>query len=402
MSVLLQSLYDETHTTYGLQLLAGASGLENPVSWIYIAESLASPGYLNGGELIITTGILCQEDPDWLYHLVRGLLAEHSSGLILNTGKYIRPEHITQKLLALCDEADFPLFTMPWETAITAVTHDYYSRLFLDSQHTEKIDQALLQLIHKRQDTSVLLPQLEEYGFPVCQPYGLLYIHTPRESAAPAAPFARDTRINRTIRSHMRHLSVQHHLCCTDSYCLLLLPQSELYRMISIAHTLGDFFTEHFPDAHVTIGIGSTAATLANLPRAFFHARSSALLAQSRHQNVLAFDDLGVYQILLSVSDCGVLADYVRRRLQPVLDYDKQTDSNCVEILRHYLATDCSVQQVADTLYCHRNTVNKKVRLLKDELHYDLEDPQTRFELLLTFYIRDYLQLSQETFFLPQ
>ena len=171
--------------------------------------------------------------------------------------------------------------------------------------------------------------------------------------------------------------------------------------MISIAHTLGDFFTEHFPDTHVTIGIGSTAATLANLPRAFFHARSSALLAQSRHQNVLAFDDLGVYQILLSVSDRGVLADYVRRRLQPVLDYDKQTDSNCVEILRHYLATDCSVQQVADTLHCHRNTVNKKVRLLKDELHYDLEDPQTRFELLLTFYIRDYLQLSQETFFLP-
>lgn len=394
MSVLLQNLYDETHTTYGLQLLAGASGLENPVSWIYIAESLAGPGYLNGGELIITTGILCQEDPDWLYHLVEGLLDEHSCGLILNIGKYIQPEHITKKLLTLCNDAGFPLFTMPWETAITVVTHDYYSRLFLDSQHTEKIDQALLQLIHKRQDASVLLPQLEEYGFPVYQPYGLIYVHTPQRSATPGAPFSRDTQISRAIHRHMRHLSVLHHLCCTDSYCLLLLPQRELYRMNSVAHTLGDFFTEHLSDTPVTIGIGSTAATLANLPRAFFHARSSALLAQSRHQSVLAFDDLGVYQILLSVNDRGVLADYVRRRLQPVLNYDKQTDGNCTEILRHYLATDRSIQQVADMLYCHRNTVNKKVRLLKDELHYNFEDPQTRFELLLAFYIRDYLQFS--------
>ncbi len=164
--------------------------------------------------------------------------------------------------------------------------------------------------------------------------------------------------------------------------------------MNTIAYTLGDFFTKHFADIPVTVGVGSTAATLANLSRAFFHARTSALIALFRHQSVLAFDDLGVYQILLSVSDRGVLADYVRRRLQPVLDYDKKTDSNCTEILRHYLATDCSIQHVADTLYCHRNTVNKKVRLLKDELHYDLEDPQTRFELLLAFYIREYLQFS--------
>lgn len=410
MSVLLQTLYEETKKTFGLTVLAGASGLENPVSWIYIAESLAGPGYLNGGELIITTGILCQEDPDWLYHLVEGLLAEHSSGLILNTGKYIKPAHITQKLLDLCNRTEFPLLTMPWETAITAVTHDYYSRLFLDSQHTEKVDQALLDLIHNRQDSAVLLSQLEDNGFPVYQPYGLLYIHAPQSAAtALSGPFTRETAVSRSIRRQLRHLSVHGHLCCTDTFCLLLLPQQELYRMTSIAHSLGDFLSEtsfydttdaaahkdvSSADTSITVGIGSTAATLANLPRAFFHARCSALIASSRKQRVLSFDELGIYQILLSVTDRGILYDYVRRRLQTVLDYDKHTGSNCTDILYHYLLTDCSIQQVADALYCHRNTVNKKVRLLKDELHYDLENPVNRFELLLAFYIRDYLALS--------
>ena len=48
MSVLLQNLYNETKNLYGLKLIAGASGMGNAVNWVYIAESLAGPGYLNG------------------------------------------------------------------------------------------------------------------------------------------------------------------------------------------------------------------------------------------------------------------------------------------------------------------------------------------------------------------
>ena len=119
MSIILNELYEETKSRYGLSLIAGEKGLERSVNWIYIAESLAGPGYLNGGELIITTGVLCRESPDWLYDFVRGMIRENTCGLILNTGKYIQPEHITPALLTLCDNAGFPLFTMPWETLLS-------------------------------------------------------------------------------------------------------------------------------------------------------------------------------------------------------------------------------------------------------------------------------------------
>ena len=74
MSIILKALYEETKSRYGLSLIAGKTGLEKSVNWIYIAESLAGPGYLSGGELIITTGVLCRENPDWLYDFIRGLI----------------------------------------------------------------------------------------------------------------------------------------------------------------------------------------------------------------------------------------------------------------------------------------------------------------------------------------
>lgn len=394
MSVLLQDLYQETGKLYGLQLIAGASGLENAVQWVYIAESLAGPGYLNGGELILTTGILCREDPRWLYRFVEGMIREKTCGLILNTGKYIKPEHITQEILSLCDMSGFPLFTMPWETAISTLTHDYYSRLFTDSQRRDLIDRTLLDLIHQRRDSRQLLSQLEEYGFPVYQSYGLLYLHFAGQTVLPVSPLTQSGRIRSALEHKLRSLALQSHLCSTDSYCIILIPQQELNRITASAYALRDFISSQFPAQKFALGIGSRAATLANLPRAFFHARSTSLLAFAQDKTLLSFDDLGIFQLLLSVSDKGLLSDFARRRLHPAETYDRENQSNCTEVLRRYLLCDGSIQRIAEGMYCHRNTINKKVRILRETLGYNLSDPSVRFELQLSFCIKDYLKIS--------
>lgn len=394
MSIILKDLYEETKSRYGLSLIAGEKGIEKAVNWLYIAESLAGPGYLSGGELIITTGVLCRESPDWLYSFVQGMIRENTCGLILNTGKYIQPEHITPALLSLCDDQGFPLFTMPWETLLTDITHDYYSRLFTDSRRQENIDRAMLNLVHKRGDARLLLSELEEYGYPVYQPYGLIYVRY--SSLASGEMYRRhtDDRISLSLRHLIRSHSIQCCLCRTDTYCFLVFPQQELHRMQAFAHTIAEFLQTHHAKNQTSVGIGSRAATLANLPRAFFHARCSALIAASRDLPVMSFDDLGVYQLLLSVNDTGVLKDYMRRRLSPAEQYDSQTGGNYTEVLRQYLLFDGSIQKIADALFCHRNTINKKVRFLKEMLGYPLEDAYARFELLLAFCIRDYLKLE--------
>lgn len=393
MSIILKELYEETKSRYGLSLIAGKTGLEKSVNWIYIAESLAGPGYLSGGELIITTGVLCRENPDWLYDFIRGMIRENTCGLILNTGKYIQPEHITPELLVLCDNAGFPLFTMPWETMLSDVTHDYYSRIFSDSQRQEAIDHTLLNLVHRRGELPSILSELEEYGYPADQPYGLIYISHSTPTDGQLSHRQADSQITLFTEHLVRSSSIQGHLCRTDTYWFLMVSQRDLHRLDAFGKSLAESLQRHFPVVHIAVGIGSRAATLANLPRAFFHARCSALIAASRRLSFLSFDELGVFQLLLSINDNGILQDYMRRRLSAVEQYDRKTGGNCTEVLQQYLLCSGSIQKIADNLYCHRNTINKKVRILKEELGYHLDDPMSCFELLLAYCIRDYLRI---------
>ena len=102
------------------------------------------------------------------------------------------------------------------------------------------------------------------------------------------------------------------------------------------------------------------------------------------------FDDLGFYKILFSVSDRNVLNDYWREKLEPVITYDKIHKSCCLETLYQYLICSGSIQKIAEAMYCHRNTVNYRVRILRETLGLHLDNVQDRFELLAAFYVRSF------------
>jgi hypothetical protein len=40
----------------GAQIVAGMAGLNKPIAWVHIASVPDAPRWLNGGELVLTTG----------------------------------------------------------------------------------------------------------------------------------------------------------------------------------------------------------------------------------------------------------------------------------------------------------------------------------------------------------
>ena len=60
--------------------------MENIVSWVYISEDISTSTFLNGGELIITTGVTSGEREDWLRafikELIHSFIAEQLGGVI--------------------------------------------------------------------------------------------------------------------------------------------------------------------------------------------------------------------------------------------------------------------------------------------------------------------------------
>ena len=110
-----------------LELAAGAAGAGNQISWVHVSELQDPTPWLEGGELLLTTGLgighLSRPQREYVRRLARHGLAGLAFGVGLGWAE--PPE-------ALADEADrlgFPLLVVPYEVPFIALTKAISSRL---------------------------------------------------------------------------------------------------------------------------------------------------------------------------------------------------------------------------------------------------------------------------------
>ena len=416
MAILLRDLYKETKSTYGLDLIAGEEGLDHLMNWVYISEDPGTLEFLHGGELIITTGVLCGNEY-WLYNFIKGLIEHKTCGLIINIGGHLNRSDISDRIRMLCDWKHYPLFLMPWETRIFDITHDYYNRIFDDTQTSQAISTALSRVILHPNDKALMeisLPVLYEHGFQADAQYHLVYISDLRDTAS-MKPTAAQTNTSiqqsehstissgyaNTAGSFLQNLLTRlvriYNLPYTfvngTNYTLLICPARSNERLEQELSRLLYYMGESAGTAFLHIGISSPTKDLTGLSQAFLQGQCAVLMAQKKNSSLFFFDDMGFYKLLLSVNDTDVLREYVNDTLGSIITYDEQHHTNYLETLSQYLLCDGSIQKIAGALFCHRNTVNYRVRILREDLHLALDDPSTSFELMTAFQVRSYLDL---------
>ena len=150
MALSLHTIINFVETPFKLKLLAGRESLKNKVSWIYYTEDASTIEFIRGGELAVTLGInferqkdnLNINDENHLYNFLKEYIdafVEHgASGLIINTGKYIK--EIPQSIIDYCNEKKFPLLTMPWEVHTIDLMQEVGNMISSDNQNTDTIE----------------------------------------------------------------------------------------------------------------------------------------------------------------------------------------------------------------------------------------------------------------------
>ena len=113
MSIQIQKVYQETQAAYQLHPLTGDAGMTREFSWVQLCEDIENIKFFRGNELVITTGLMSDHET-WMKSFVERLIRYRASGLILNVGKYVTEQEVTEGLLDYCEQKDFPVFTMPW------------------------------------------------------------------------------------------------------------------------------------------------------------------------------------------------------------------------------------------------------------------------------------------------
>jgi DNA-binding PucR family transcriptional regulator len=97
----------------------------------------------------------------------------------------------------------------------------------------------------------------------------------------------------------------------------------------------------------------------------------------------VAYDRLGVYQLLSEVADPSGVDAFVRRWLGPLLEYDERRGASLVKTLSRYLDAGGNYDATAAVMALGRSTVRYRLTRIREISGHDLTDPDTRFQLQL-------------------
>jgi hypothetical protein len=386
-ALMLGTVFEQTKRKYQLKLLAGEQGLHRSLRWLYFSEDIENAEFLRGGELMVLTGYGFRGEDD-LEAFLRMLISKNSCGVIVNVGKYILEDKIPPRILALCDENQFPFITMPWKYHLTDILQDYSRQIFFRTHEQDRLNyifQMLLtdsRLCSNEDRTRLIANQFDPEGR-----YCVAVISYQHPSKEKLAALSSDV-----------HVLTENHLNQTESKVCVFPYKNQLVLVFHggeegpARQQTGEILTlcsDAFPGARFFCGIGSILSGVEQLKVSYGRATAALYCAIARNEHKLHFSDLGIFQLLFTCGDPQVLREYTKI-LAPLEAYDAHYGSQLVETLHCYLHCNGSVNLVSDEMYCHRNTTNYRIKKIKALLDADLDHRDVLFQLQMAFHVREF------------
>ena len=365
MAFTIEDMMVASRDKYRMKLLAGKNGWSNSINWIIMIEDLTIINNFSGKELAVTTGLGFQNE-ERLTELIKSLVRHDSSGLIINTGKYVT--QIPESVRKYCDEHDFPLLSVPWNVYLVDMIKDLSIRVFLQGSADEQISDALIHAIEQPDAqnlyTNVLLPVFDTDGT-----FQVFLITT---EGLDKMDTVERRRLGYRIQIYLKNITHNAHFFYYNGNFVLVINALEPSLSMEIIRG----FTERVKRIMTQkwhIGCGSLVSDITNLHVSYQRALAAVAMAQETGTSLTVFDEMGVYRILYSVRDRNLLRQRYCECLEPLVKYDEKHGTDYIRTLELYLKYSGSIQAVAEAMFTHRNTVTYRIKNIKQMLGCSLE-----------------------------
>ena len=155
-------------------------------------------------------------------------------------------------------------------------------------------------------------------------------------------------------------------------------------RAAQFGRLLANELRRQMPGRRVVVGMGSLAATLADIKESY----RDAGMALTLHRDLDlpgVFVEYGQFGVLglLGGGDSARLNSFVRKRLGALIDQDRRSRGSLISTLACYLACSGNKVETARRLHIHISTLKYRLSRAETILEVDLSDDDTRFELHL-------------------
>ncbi|MEX0705068.1 MAG: PucR family transcriptional regulator [Nitriliruptoraceae bacterium] len=126
----------------GPRVLAGEQRLDEPVRWVHVSELPDIAHLLQGGELILTTGIGLPDEPRELQRYIEDLVRVQATGVVVELGR--RFTELPRALVETARRRRFPLIVLDHEIRFVRVTEAVHVDII--NRHVSVLEQ--VQRVH--------------------------------------------------------------------------------------------------------------------------------------------------------------------------------------------------------------------------------------------------------------
>lgn len=382
MGFTIQDMMIASEERYRMKYLAGKDGWSNSISWVHLVEDTTIIRHFWGKELAVTTG-LGFPTQEAIMELASHLVQRHAAGLIVNTGNYI--EKLPDSLLAYCEENHLPLLTVPWEIHLSDMMKDFSIRIFVQESTDEEVVNALIAAVEQPDNQDAYRKKLLPH-FDVDGTFQVMLIAS---EGLDSMDTVDRRRLSYRLQMYLEQITHNGSFFYYNSFFVLVVNAIGQDLLIELSEGMLKRAHKRMPDRPFYVGIGSLVTDIENLAVSYRRAEAAARMAMRTKTTLLQFDGMGMYRLLYSCTDTGLLAQIQRDTLSVLEEHDRRHNSNYVETLQSYLEFDGSIQAMAQNMFTHRNTIIYRMNNIKKLLGTELATPAERLPYQIAFYIRN-------------
>lgn len=379
MAITLAQLCRNAEKNYNLKLVAGRGGIDNTVRWVHMVEDSEVPDFLHGNELVFTTGI-GKTGFDWLEKFVRSLKEHKAVGLVVNLGPHI--DAIPSRVIVYCEENDFPLLTLPWQVRIIDITYRFCRKIIENEEAETTLAGAFRNLIFSPEKRENYAAALERMGFSENASYTVLAMSVGDGKSSVQILRSNRFGIWRLIKRSKNPVA----MFFQDDKLISVRQNVEREEMNRLLKSLSELNLEQ----KLHIGISESADGFRSIPSCYKQAVSALEASIIKDTMVMPYENIGVYKLLFGVENRAILRSYVDDTLGNLVRYDSLNGTDYEHTLRVYLECSGSVQVTAERLSVHRNTVNYKMKVIREILVIEMND-EDKMNILLAFRAQEIL-----------
>jgi purine catabolism regulator len=366
------SLIDEL----GLELVSGAESSQAHVRWVHCTELTDPTPWLKGGELLLSTGIQLS-GPKSQRELVDRLADHEIAGLGFGTG--FAYKRLPAALVTQARKRGFPLFEVPYELPFIAITERAFERL-LDERY-ELLQRTMVGDVLAEVLTGHLYPedlQARLRPFGIGEQVAVLAFRPPDPGAAAEV-------VERILqREHVPSLvAIRAGLVCAVIDPGAATSGSAPPVTLELARTIRTELARRFGDVHAA---ASRPMATHSLRMAFHEARCALEAVRLRNGSgpeVATYEDLGAFQLLLSLQDEDALNSYCRSVLGPIEQGEGDYGDELVRSLDVFIEHNGHWEKAANALFCHRHTLRYRIRRIEQLTGRDFSNARDRIEFWL-------------------